>query len=297
MMHIHLDVKNARLGLRPRQLASTLCAMSFIAWFRIARRIPVALVLVLGGLFTVMFVFPRMGFPARDRTVARWSRWLLRACGVRLAEAATPGATPLSQLHGGTLIVANHISWLDIFLMLAMTSAHFVAKIEIANWPMIGRLVIGAGTLFIERGRRHAVHQLNERILDLLTGGRRIAVFPEGTTSDGKRVLAFHGNLLEPALRSNAAIIPVAIRYTDLDGHYDASIDFTDTVSLATSLKKVLGARGFIATLHPLPAITAATRQEAARLARAAIAVRLTLPMDDTASETLKRARQASREA
>ncbi|MBM3409176.1 MAG: 1-acyl-sn-glycerol-3-phosphate acyltransferase, partial [Betaproteobacteria bacterium] len=67
-------------------------------------------------------------------------------------------------MHGPALIVANHVSWIDVFLMLATTSAHFVAKIEIASWPVVGRLVIGAGTLFIERGKRHAVHQLNERI-------------------------------------------------------------------------------------------------------------------------------------
>lgn len=269
--------------------------MPLITWLRIARRLPLALALLLGGLLTVLLLFPRLGFPARDRIVARWSRWLLRACGVRLAESGSEGATQLAHLHGGTLIVANHISWLDIFLMLAMTSAHFVAKIEIAGWPLLGRLVTGAGTLFIERGKRHAVHQLNERIADLLTAGRRVAVFPEGTTSDGQRLLMFHGNLLEPAIRTKAAIIPVGIRYTDLKGQHDPAIDFTGSVSMATSLVRILGARGFVATLHPLPAVAAASRHEAALRSRQSIAGRLALPMDDTASETLRRAREASR--
>lgn len=127
--------------------------------------------------------------------------------------------------------------------MLATTSAHFVAKIEIASWPVVGRLVIGAGTLFIERGKRHAVHQLNERIQSMLSAGRRVAVFPEGTTSDGLRLLQFHGNLLEPALRAQAPIIPVGIRYTDLQGQYSDAIDFTGNMSFGESMKRVLGSQ------------------------------------------------------
>ena len=257
---------------------------------RIALRTPLAIALLIGGLFTVTIVFPRISYARRDRIIARWSRWLLRACGIRLAEAPAPDAHPLESIRGPALLVANHISWLDIFLMLASTSAHFVAKIEIASWPVVGRLVIGAGTLFIERGRRHAVHQLNERIASMLAAGRRVAVFPEGTTSDGLRLLQFHGNLLEPALRAESAIIPVGIRYTDLRGHHSPAIDFTGDMSLGRSMINVLGAPGFIATLHTLPALdTPATRQLAARQAREAIAGALSLPMDDAVPEALRR--------
>lgn len=270
--------------------------MTVITTLRIALRAPVAIALLLGGLFTVTFVFPRIGYDRRDRIIARWSRWLLRACGIRLVEQPAPGAQSLASLQGPALIVANHISWIDIFLMLATTSAHFVAKIEIASWPVVGRLVIGAGTLFIERGKRHAVHQLNERIQSMLAAGRRVAVFPEGTTSDGLRLLQFHGNLLEPALRAQAPIIPVGIRYTDLQGQYSSAIDFTGNMSFAESMKRVLGSPGFIAALHPLPVLSEpATRQQAARGARAAIAERLALPTDDTVPDTLRNALSAAR--
>lgn len=264
---------------------------------RIIVRAPVAIALLLGGLATIALVFPRASFATRDRIIARWSRWLLRACGIRLVEQPAAGAQPLSSLSGPAVLVANHISWLDIFLMLASTSAHFVAKIEIASWPVVGRLVTGAGTLFIERGKRHAVHQLNERIGSMLAEGRRIAVFPEGTTSDGLRLLQFHGNLLEPALRTQAPMVPVGIRYTDLAGHYSADIDFTGNMSFGESMKRVLGAPGFIATLHTLPALSGpATRQLAARAARAAIAERLALPLDDTVPDTLRSALSAARD-
>lgn len=264
--------------------------MTIASTLRIALRAPVAIALLLGGLFTVTFIFPRISYDRRDRIIARWSRWLLRACGIRLKEELAPGASPLGALHSQSLIVANHISWLDIFLMLASTSAHFVAKSEIAAWPLVGRLVAGAGTLFIERGKRHAVHQLNERIESMLAAGRRIAVFPEGTTSDGLRLLQFHGNLLEPALRIGAPIIPVGIRYTDLQGRHSEAIDFTGDVSLGKSLTNVLGAPGFFATLHPLPALSRPeTRQHAAKAAREGLAARLSLPMDDRVPETLLR--------
>lgn len=266
--------------------------MTVIKTLRIALRAPVAIALLLGGLFTVTFVFPRIGYDRRDRIIARWSRWLLRACGIRLKEELLPGVSPLGSLKSQSLIVANHISWLDIFLMLASTSAHFVAKSEIASWPIVGRLVAGAGTLFIERGKRHAVHQLNERIQSMLAAGRRIAVFPEGTTSDGKRLLQFHGNLLEPALRGGAPIIPVGVRYTDLKGRYSEAIDFTGDMSLGKSLANVLGAPGFVATLYPLPPLTERdTRQAAAKAARDGLALRLQLPPDDTVPEALRRAR------
>jgi 1-acyl-sn-glycerol-3-phosphate acyltransferase len=268
-----------------------------LRFLRIALRAPLAIALLLGGLATIALVFPRASYATRDRIIARWSRWLLRACGIRLIEQPAAGAQSLSSLHGPALLVANHISWIDIFLMLATTSAHFVAKIEIASWPVVGRLVIGAGTLFIERGKRHAVHQLNERIASMLAAGRRIAVFPEGTTSDGLRLLQFHGNLLEPALRAQAPMIPVGIRYTDLKGQYSPDIDFTGNMSFGASMKNILGAPGFIATLHTLSALAEpGTRQLAARAARAAIANQLSLPLDDTVPDTLRTALGAARE-
>ena len=258
---------------------------------RIAWRAPLALTLLLSGLLIVTLVFPRLSYHRRDRVIASWSALLLRTCGIRLREYPAAGATPLNQLQGGTLLLINHVSWLDIFLVLAIAPAHFVAKLEIAGWPLIGALVRGAGTLFIERGRRHAVHQLNERIQSMLNAGRRVAVFPEGTTSDGRRLLQFHGNLIEPALRAGVLVRPVALRYTDLSGQYSPAIDFTGDVTLVASLSRVLGAEGFIAEVHPLPPASGATRQQLAQHARVMMAERLALPLDDEVAQTLRRAR------
>jgi 1-acyl-sn-glycerol-3-phosphate acyltransferase len=261
------------------------------AALRIALRAPLALALLIAGLAIVVLVFPRIGWHRRDRTVAAWSRLLLRACGVRLVELPAPGATPLAELRGGVLLLANHVNWLDIFLVLSVAPAHFVAKIEIARWPLIGALVAGVGTLFVERGRRRAVHQLNDRIGNMLRAARRVAVFPEGTTSDGGRLLQFHGNLVEPALRAGVPVVPVGLRYTGPDGRPTAAVRFVGEMGLGESLRLVLGAPGIRAELHPLPAVRGGTRQEVAAAARLALAGRLGLPMDDEVSETLRRAR------
>lgn len=257
---------------------------------RFACRVPLALVLLIAGLALVLFAFPRLGYPRRDRIVASWSRLLLRACGVRAVELPAPGAGSLAELKGGALLLANHVNWLDIFLILSRTPAHFVAKMEISGWPVVGALVAGVGTLFVERHRRRAVSQLNDRIENMLRLARRVAVFPEGTTSDGSRLLQFHANLIEPALRAGVPVVPVGLRYTDRHGRPTEAVLFTGDMTLGASLWRLLGAPGIVAELHPLPAVTGATRHEVAERARHAMAERLALPMDDEVPETLRKA-------
>ena len=264
---------------------------------RIARRVPVGLVLLVSGLLIVKLVFPRLGYARRDRIVAGWSRLLLRAFGVRLVECPAPGAGSLRELRGGTMLLANHVNWIDVYLVLALNPAHFVAKAEVSRWPVVGALVAGVGTLFIERGRRRAVHQLNDRIENMLRAERRVAVFPEGTTSDGDRLLPFHGNLVEPALRAGVPVVPVAIRYTGLDGQPTDAMRFVGEMTMGESLSRLLGAPGILAELHPLPPVTGATRQEVAAEARRVMAAHLGLPLDDEISETLRKALAAGKGA
>lgn len=258
---------------------------------RIARRVPLAVALLLAGLAIVLVWFPRIGQPARDRIVARWSSLLLCVCGVRLVERPAPGSARLAELRGGSLLLANHINWIDVFLVLSVCPSHFVAKMEISRWPLVGALVAGVGTLFVERGRRRAVHQLNDRIEYMLRAERRVVVFPEGTTSEGDRLLQFHGNLIEPALKIGVPIVPVGIRYRGLDGEPTDAVTFVGEMTLGESARRLLGAPGIQAELHALPPLTGDTRQAVAAKARLALAERLGLPLDDEVAETLRRAR------
>jgi 1-acyl-sn-glycerol-3-phosphate acyltransferase len=175
--------------------------------------------------------------------------------------------------------------------VLSVCPSHFVAKMEVSRWPVVGALVAGVGTLFVERGRRRAVHQLNDRIENMLRAGRRVAVFPEGTTSDGQRLLQFHGNLVEPALRVGVPVVPVGVRYRGLDGQPTDAVHFVGEMTLGESVSRLLGAPGIVAELHPLPPVIGNTRQEVVVRARQAMAERLGLPLDDEVSETLRKAR------
>ncbi|MBN9429795.1 MAG: 1-acyl-sn-glycerol-3-phosphate acyltransferase [Burkholderiales bacterium] len=265
-----------------------------LGWLRIAVRLPPAVALLLGGLLTVSIVFPFAAAPRRARIASRWSRWLLRCCGIRLREVADERLSAGSAAAGsactppGCMMVANHVSWLDIFLVQASAPASFVAKAEIRRWPLIGWLVAGAGTLFIERHRRHAIHDVNQHIERALREGRRVAVFPEGTTGAGDRLLPFHGNLIEAALRAGAPIVPVGIRYVDERGEMPEAVRFIGTTTFVISFFRVLGEPTVIAETHYLGPVSGATRQAVAAHARHAIAERLRLPFDDELPQVVR---------
>lgn len=265
-------------------------------------RLPALVALLLGGLATVLILFPRFGLARRERTIAAWSRWLMRACGAQVRERVAPGAQSLASLCGtsgpgrGRLLLLNHVSWLDIFAIDGLAPASFAAKAEIAGWPLAGTLVARVGTVFVERGRRHAVHAVIGAMSDKLGAGLRAAVFPEGTTSDGRRLLPFHGNLIQSALNARVPMVPVGLRYVDPDGEPSHTAMFVGDDTFLASVWRITGHAKVIVEVHVLPAIEPAqglTRQEAARRARAAIGEHLGLAFDDSLPETLRAARAA----
>lgn len=169
--------------------------------------------------------------PSQTRLVVReWSRQMLRIMGVELEVRGRPHDT------GPMLVVANHISWLDILVMNACQPARFVSKADARHWPVLGALISGAGTLFIEReSRRDAmrvVHLMAERLLDR----DMVAVFPEGTTGDGRSVLPFHANLLQAAIATSTPVLPVALSYRQPGGTEisDAPLFIGDTTLLSS---------------------------------------------------------------
>jgi 1-acyl-sn-glycerol-3-phosphate acyltransferase len=163
----------------------------------------------LRGWNTVVFRFPAMGQPQREASVQAWAQRMLEELGVGLeVRGITPTAGPM-------MLVANHISWLDIVVLHAAHHCRFVSKSDVAHWPLIGRLAPAAGTMYIEReSRRDAlrvVHHMTEGLLE----GDILAIFPEGTTSDGISMLPFHANLIQAAVSAHAPVQPVALRFTD----------------------------------------------------------------------------------
>ncbi|MGB2815635.1 MAG: lysophospholipid acyltransferase family protein [Burkholderiaceae bacterium] len=234
---------------------------------------------VLAGLAIVLFVFPLAGLPLRNRINRRWSQVLVSICGVRIAVDGEPippqvRRTGIEPTGLGRLVVSNHVSWIDVFAINAVTPCRFVAKSEISEWPLLGPLVTRSGTLYIERGRRHAVAVMNHIVRDHLKAGETVALFPEGTTTDGGMLLRFHSNLLAPAVEIGAPVWPLAVRYTQAGARSEAAA-FVGEMSILGSLVRILTARGLTVHITVLPTVEVTlheNRHAVARAARAAIA-------------------------
>jgi len=248
-------------------------------------RVALLLAHVLAGLATAAVVFPWLAQPQRNRIIRAWSRLLLAICGARLRLAGLP--LPSTVAHTGVeagsrgrMLLANHISWIDVFAIHAAVPSRFVAKAEIRRWPLLGALVTLVGTLYIERGRRHAVASMNHRVRDRLRQGESVAVFPEGTTTDGRSLLPFHSNLIAPALEVGAECWPVALRYTE-DGAPSSAAAFIGKMGLVTSLWNILVARRLqveVAFLEPVPTAGDRNRHHIAEAAAERIAAWLAVP-------------------
>jgi 1-acyl-sn-glycerol-3-phosphate acyltransferase len=187
------------------------------------------------GLFIAALFFPFQGRERRRFEIQRWARQLLAIAAVRLhVHGAIADATPL-------MLVANHVSWLDIFAIQSICPVRFVAKTETRSWPLVGWLSERAGTLFIHQARLRDTHRINTLVADAMRAGDVFAFFPEGTTTDGSRLLKFHASLLAPALEADAAVQPVAIRYEREDGTlctgaaFDGERSLMDTVMSITA--------------------------------------------------------------
>ena len=272
--------------------------MMLAAALRRSLRLPFVLLLLFAGLATVLIAFPLLREGARRSAIRVWSRGLCLGCGLRVVERPAPGARSLSGTPPGRLIVANHVSWLDIFAIDALCPASFVAKAEIAGWPLVGTLVARAGTLFIERGKRRAVHRMIEHMDLSLRAGGRIAVFPEGTTGDGRVLLPFHANLMQAAVAACAPVLPVGLRYLDADGTPADAIAFVGDTTFVASMWRILGAPTMRCEVHPLPEISPApgvSRHDLATAARHALAGQLGLPMRDVLPDNLLELRGAGR--
>ncbi|NBT77885.1 MAG: 1-acyl-sn-glycerol-3-phosphate acyltransferase [Betaproteobacteria bacterium] len=237
-------------------------------------------VCLLAGLAAALTVMRTLSPNLRRALIQTWARWTLRAAGIRVKSTGKP------WISAG-LVLPNHVSWLDILVIDSVAPCSFIAKAEIRSWPLVGLLCDRAGTLFIERGRRHAVHQVLETATEQLRAGGRVAVFAEGTTSDGTVVLPFHANLVEAAVRANCAVQPLALRYEDGSGQRSTAVDFVGATTFAQSLWRVLAepiTRVVMVPLAPLtphaapdPAQSAGVRNRHGLARAAEVAVRQTL--------------------
>ena len=189
----------------------------------------------LAGLAEIVFRFPGLAQERRDQQVQVWASRALRCMGVELRVAGVP------PVAGPLLLVANHISWLDIVVLHAAHHCRFVSKSDVKHWPLVGTLATGAGTLYIERTSRRDAMRVVHRMAQALQDGDILAVFPEGTTGDGSGVLPFHANLLQAAIAAKAPVQPVALQFIDgASGLPSRAVSYVGDESLPGSFWRTL---------------------------------------------------------
>jgi 1-acyl-sn-glycerol-3-phosphate acyltransferase len=208
------------------------------------------LVLVFRGVLTLCFLFPLLSSEKKNREIKRWSNALLRTLNVRLEVDGIKNlpATPF-------LLVSNHISWLDIQLLNAYKPISFVAKSEVARWPIFGWMAKQLGTLFIKRGdSKHARMVVGRMTIALRE--HSICIFPEGTSTAGDKVLLFKPNLFEAAIQAKVPVYPLAIEYFCQEtGLRSQAPAFIGDMGLLESISNILKSPGLRAVLTFLPPI------------------------------------------
>jgi 1-acyl-sn-glycerol-3-phosphate acyltransferase len=209
-----------------------------------------------------------------------WSQALLTALGFRIEA-------DISSRPSGVLVVANHISWVDILVINAALPVAFVAKEELRHWPLIGWLAAKNDTIFLRRGSRGHARIINQQIADLLAAGQRVAVFPEGTTTDGRSLLHFHAALIQPALAVGRPVLPLAISYWEPSGERSLAPRYDGDVTLGECMVAILSRRRIVVRLvsTPLRGLNGEARKQVAAEAREAIALAAGLPMASSPPE------------
>jgi 1-acyl-sn-glycerol-3-phosphate acyltransferase len=163
--------------------------------------------------FAAVLLYPALRAGQRLAVQRCWSRCVLAALGVRLHGHGTLPPLPV-------LMVANHVSWLDVLAISALRPATFVCKDEIAAWPAIGWLLRHSGVLFLRRGSARSAWRTVQRMTQGLADRQTLVVFPESTTTPGSTVLPFRTALFQPAVASGYPVQPLALMYSGPEAGY-----------------------------------------------------------------------------
>jgi 1-acyl-sn-glycerol-3-phosphate acyltransferase len=205
---------------------------------------------IVRGVLILQLRFDELSPVQRQEHIAAWARRVLELLRVEPQHQGELQAGP-------KLLVANHVSWLDIVVMHALCpQARFVSKAVVRDWPLIGRLVTGAGTLMVDRQRQRDTARALETMVQALKQGDTVALFPEGTTSDGAQVLAFRASLLHSAVIAQVPVQPVALRYSEAGQALSPSVPYIGTTSFVESLWRICVARQLVVTVRMLHAAT-----------------------------------------
>ena len=207
--------------------------MNSMPWLRALVRLARATMHLIKGVAIVALRFPGLDEPSRQKHVQAWSGQLVRLLGIRIEITGEP-------LAGRFLLVANHVSWLDIAVVHSCCpQARFVSKADVLRWPLVGRLVRGGGTLFIERERKRDALRVVHQVAQALSEGDCVALFPEGTTGEGHGLLPFHANLLQAAISAGVPVQAVVLRYRDPNHEVSPAVAYVGETTLLESMWRI----------------------------------------------------------
>jgi 1-acyl-sn-glycerol-3-phosphate acyltransferase len=231
-------------------------------YLRALYKIPLLILCIVFGLFIVTLLF-RNTMPTHglgSRLAQRWHRAVIAVLGLELTISG-------NRESANVLFIPNHITWLDIPVLGALIPTHFLSKVEVKNWPVIGYLATRAGTLYLERGYHQATDMANHAMQLALEKKHNVVLFAEGTTTEGAP-RKFHGRLMQSAIDANSLVQPVAIFYPDDIGQgINRKILYVDEMHFLQSAFTILGLKKITVQVHFLEPIAAAgkTRNELAR--------------------------------
>lgn len=248
--------------------------------------------LILQITLIILLGFPFMSKETRLGYIKRVAGKIPRCVGIKVT---VRGELPeelknsfISKDGPGYMVCANHISFVDIFVLDAILPMRFVAKKEIASWPLFGWISKGVNTLFIDRSRKSAVLEIGETMAKALCSGDNVLFFPEGRTGGGLALLPFYSNLFAAAPLSGAKVLPISLRYT-LNGETINLTSYAGATPMFQIIRRIVATPGLAVEATVLPPVETAEKTRQMICAETSAAIAASLGMEDATAQ--KRAR------
>lgn len=200
--------------------------------------------------FWILWIkFPHLNKEQKLFEIQNWSRATLNVLGVRLENVSE--ITQAFHSERPILLVANHVSWVDALIIQAIRPSIFVAKAEVKNWPVVGAIAAACGVIFVKRASASSARQMVDDVAQALYNGYCVAVFPEGTSSEGSDVQLFHANIFEAAIHQDIEVQTLTLRYTHpTTGALCTKAAFIGELGFLESLHQVMSAKGIVAKVY-----------------------------------------------